>query len=416
VSDLGRRRFITGAGATLGAGAALGLATAAITGGPSPAGAADGSAAPAPARTFEYRGEHQAGVVVPAAPHGLVMAFDVRSSDRSELRELFHTLDRSADQVMSGAAFEERAAGFPPYDTGILGPDPGPTDTTVVIGLGHSMFDDRFGLSERAPAELRPMPKFANDFLVRAERSHGDLSITISANSAEAVVHAQRQLLRSTRGDLVPRWSREGFNHIRPDAGPGEAPGRNLMGFLDGTANLDPADADLMRDRVWVAPSDVTDRHEPDWAVGGTYQAVRVIRMMTEFWDRTRLAEQEAIFGRHRATGAPLGKERETDEPEFAADLESHIARANPRTPGSERNRILRRGFNYAGGFDENDQLDQGLLFVSYQRSLEDGFVTVQRRLDGEALEEYIRPIGGGFFFVPPAPAAGEFLGERLLA
>lgn len=56
--------------------------------------------------------------------------------------------------------------------------------------------------------------------------------------------------------------------------------------------------------------------------------------MMVEFWDRTRLSAQEGLFGRHRDSGAPLGLQRETDLPRFAGDFESHIARANPRTPG----------------------------------------------------------------------------------
>ncbi|MBT5754124.1 MAG: hypothetical protein HOK58_17410 [Acidimicrobiaceae bacterium] len=42
--------------------------------------------------------------------------------------------------------------------------------------------------------------------------------------------------------------------------------------------------------------------------------------------------------------------------------------------------------------------------------------MVTQHRLDGEVLEEYIRPVGGGFFFVPPAPTRGEILGEQLLA
>lgn len=151
---------------------------------------------------------------------------------------------------------------------------------------------------------------------------------------------------------------------------------------------------------------------------GGTYQAIRLIRMQVEFWDRTRLNEQEAIFHRHRASGAPLGQEKETDEPvlETAEALTSHIGRINPRTPGEPRFRMLRRGLNYANGFDGNDQLDQGLVFVSYQRDPESGFLGTQRRLDGEALEEYVRPLGGGLFFAPPAPSSGTFLGERLLA
>ena len=39
---------------------------------------------------------------------------------------------------------------------------------------------------------------------------------------------------------------------------------------------------------------------------------------------------------------------------------------------------MLRRPFSYVGGVDENSQLDQGLLFTCYQRSLADGFMTVQ--------------------------------------
>lgn len=361
---------------------------------------------------YPFRSAHQAGVTAPAGAAGIVAGLDVRVDGREELREVFARLSDSIEQVMGGEPFEERPGGFPPIDTGILGPNPGATGTTVTVGVGDSLFDDRFGLASRKPTELQRMFKFGNDFLVRDERSHGDLSVTVSADTNDAAVHAFRQVLRATRGKVVPKWMRPGFNDILPDAGPGEAPVRNLMGFKDGTSNPDGADPETMDDLVWVQPDD----DQPDWAVGGSYQVIRVIRMQVEFWDRTRLSEQEAIFGRHRDTGAPLGAELETDTPEFT-DLESHIARANPRTPGSERNLILRRGFNYADGLDGNDQLDQGLIFVSYQRSLEAGFITVQRRLDGEALEEYIRPVGGGFFFALPGPGSESGpLGAALLA
>lgn len=411
---MNRRLFLR----TAGAGAASAGLLAACSDDPDPANPAAAGApggVGAAGRLFPFRGAHQSGVTSPPSAHGVVAAFDVRDETRDELRETLRSVSDATEQVMSGEAYEQRDGGFPPFDTGVLGSVPGATGTSIIVGFGESLFDDRFGLVDRRPIELQRMPRFANDYLVREHRSHGDVSITISADTADAVNHAMRQIMRATRGRLTPRWSREGYNTLFESFEAGEAPTRNLMGFKDGTSNPDPHDSDRMADLVWVADDD----DQPDWAVGGTYQVIRVIRMQVEFWDRTRLNEQEAIFGRRRADGAPLGQDEETDAPDFPTHdpgLESHIARANPRTPGSERNLILRKGFNYSSGLDENDQLDQGLIFMSFQRSLESGFITVQRRLDGEVLEEYIRPLGGGFFFVPPAPADGEFLGERLVA
>ena len=57
-----------------------------------------------------------------------------------------------------------------------------------------------------------------------------------------------------------------------------------------------------------------------------------------------------------------------------------------------------------------------GLLFLCFQADLEAGFITVQRRLDGEPLEEYIKPVGGGYFFVlPGVKDDADYLGRGLL-
>jgi deferrochelatase/peroxidase EfeB len=77
---------------------------------------------------------------------------------------------------------------------------------------------------------------------------------------------------------------------------------------------------------------------------------------------------------------------------------------------------ILRRPFNYSNGVAKNGQMDMGLLFIVYQASLAEGFLAVQGKLNGEPLEEYIKPVGGGYFFVlPGARQAGDFLGQTLL-
>jgi deferrochelatase/peroxidase EfeB len=213
----------------------------------------------------------------------------------------------------------------------------------------------------------------ANDRL-DPERSHGDLLLTISSTHEDLNIFALRQIMRRTRGTLALHWMLSGYNR-RTEAAPGEAGVRNLMGFVDGTANLDVRDPATMDRFVWVQKGDA----EPAWAVGGTYQVVRTIRMFVEFWDRARLSEQEALIGRRKSNGAPLDGSKETDEPDFAGDpegkvtpLDSHIRLANPRDGSTDDQKILRKGFSYSRGFDGDGQLDQGLNFVSYQRSISD--------------------------------------------
>jgi deferrochelatase/peroxidase EfeB len=201
----------------------------------------------------------------------------------------------------------------------------------------------------------------------------------------------------------------------------GEAPesARNFLGFRDGSANPNSADPALMDRLIWVQGG----QDEPGWASYGTYQAVRIIRNFVERWDRTPLREQERIFGREKASGAPLGGGTEQGVPDYRVDpegkvtpLDAHIRLANPRTAETERNLMLRRQFNYSNGVTKSGQLDMGLLFICYQIDLEQGFIAVQRRLDGEPLEEYIKPVGGGFFFtLPGAIDSNDWLGRPLL-
>lgn len=365
-----------------------------------------------------FRGPHQTGITSGGGSASLAASFTCLAEDRDELRETFRALSETAEQLMAGTPPETRDPAFPPTDSGLVGAEPPPSDLTVVVSVGDSLFDDRYGLADRKPRELHKMPFFANDRL-DPDQSHGDLLLTVSSHRAESTLFAFRQLMRATRSTLVLHWMVEGFNQ-RLDPGERRVTERNLLGFKDGTANLDAREAPLMDDHVWVGADD----DEPAWAVGGSYHVARTIRMFVEFWDRTPLAEQEALMGRVKESGAPLGGTDEFDEIDFAADpegdtipLDSHIRLANPRTAATDENLILRRGFSFSRGFDGSGRLDQGLFFVSYQRSLDKGFVTVQERLDGEPLEEYIKPVGGGFFFaLPGIEDEGTYLGESLLA
>ena len=355
---------------------------------------------------YPLEGVHQAGITTPAPEHAIVIAFDSVAPDVLALQKMFRALTTEARALMAGTPAPQLDPLLPPADNLIVGVEPPADDVTVTVGVGASLFDDRYGLSALKPEQLVSMPAFPND-KPDVARLHGDVLVQICAGTPAMCNHVLRRIMRATRDALVLKWLLPGFN--KPNTlGPGRAAGRNMLGFKDGTANPDSGDDTLMDELVWIDP----DADEPAWAVGGSYQVVRLIRNRVEFWDRTALRTQETIIGRHKATGAPLGMTEETDVPDFSADpdgkafrLDGHIRLANPRTPETDKNRILRRGFNYSAGFDSAGQLDQGLLFVCFQRSLEDGFVAVQNRLNGEALEEYITPFGGGYFFALPGVA-----------
>jgi deferrochelatase/peroxidase EfeB len=295
-----------------------------------------------------------------------------------------------------------------------------PDNLTITVSVGASLFDDRYGMETLKPKRLVRMTGFPNDAL-EEDRCHGDLTLQLCSNTPDTNIHALRDIIKALPDLLFVRWKQEGSVPAQAPARPGEPAqnARNFLGFRDGSANPDSTDNGQMNRLVWVQPGS----DEPAWAVNGSYQAVRIIRNFVERWDRTPLQEQESIFGRHKTTGAPMQGGSEATLPDYRHDpegkqtrLDAHIRLANPRTPGSEANLILRRPFNYSNGVNKNGQLDMGLLFICYQADLEKGFITVQQRLNGEPLEEYLKPTGGGYFFtLPGVRDANDFIGRSLL-
>lgn len=366
-----------------------------------------------------FYGSHQAGILTPQQASMMLVAFDVLAADKADLERLFRLLTARFDFLTTGGAAPETPnPRMPPMDSGILGAEIFPDNLTITLSAGVSLFDERFGLKAQMPKKLQKMARFPNDSL-DASLCHGDLLLQICANTADTVIHALRDIIKHTPDLLSVRWKREGFisNHAARSRGK-ETP-INLLGFKDGTANPDSSNTGLMDDVVWVTK----EQDEPAWSLGGSYQAIRIIQFHVESWDRTPLKEQQTIFGREKHSGAPLGMNNEHDEPDYAADpdgnviaLDAHIRLANPRTKETQSNLMMRRGYSYSLGVSKSGQLDMGLLFVCYQHDLEEGFLAVQKRLNGEALEEYVKPLGGGYFFVlPGAPDKRHYLGQGLI-
>src|SRR5215472_3915525 len=338
--SVSRRNFLKGA--------AAGTAGTALTAGVLAGGArADGATVrgPSAAASYPFHGTHQAGVLTPG-PAGkqaaaCFAAFDTTAGSRAGLAGLMRALTSRARFLTSGGTPPDLGVGQPPSDSDVLGPTVPADGLTVTVSVGSSLFDGRYGLGASKPGKLTPMRVFPNDSPDPAWL-HGDLLLQLCANHPDTIHHAIRDITRHTRGAMQLRWKMAGYNSPpRPSGTP-----RNLLGFKDGTAN--PAGG-LASSLVWV-----DDPAEPAWAHGGSYQVVRLIRMLVEFWDRVSINEQEGMFGRRRDTGAPLDGTAEFDTPDYHADpdgnvipLDSHIRLANPRTAQTANQRLLRRSYNY---------------------------------------------------------------------
>ncbi|MEE2855063.1 MAG: iron uptake transporter deferrochelatase/peroxidase subunit [Actinomycetota bacterium] len=367
-------------------------------------------------RSYPFYGQpHQGGIETPPQRYAMFMSFSLAGgAGRTELQTLLARWSAAAAILQQGkpvGTVQPQVEVQPPADTGeAYGLSP--ASLTVTIGLGPSLFGDRFGLAARRPAVFTDLPPLNGDNL--DPRLHGgDLSVQACADDPQVCYHAVRNLARLGRNIVSPFWAVLGFG--RASAGPGQHTPRNLLGFKDGTRNI-ATDAEYEK-YVWVTNGD-----QP-WMNGGTYQVVRKIRMLMETWDVDRIGNQQKIFGRTKEEGAPLSGKHEFDTPDFAAkgadgdpliDPKSHVGLA--ARENNDGIMIRRRSYNYTDGLDANGQLNAGLLFVSYQKDPQD-FIRLQNRLGAhDLLNEYIRHIGSAIFAVPPAPAEGHYIAQSLFS
>lgn len=267
---------------------------------------------------------------------------------------------------------------------------PLPDGTTRTVALGPALYR-KLGLT--APARLRDIPAFPRDRLDPA-RGGGDVLVQLCGDDAEALRALSRRLTTTAARTLVPRWQERGF---LPDHHRGETP-RNLFGFKDGTENPSAAETEQ-----WVWNDD-----------GSTYLVYRRIHMDVSAFEALSRGGQEAVIGRHRASGAPLGARREHDPADLYAKTaqgryvipaDAHVRLAHSRLDGGAR--MLRRGYSYDNGSD-----DRGLLFLAYMRDPA-LFVRVQERLDlSDAMNTFIDHRASAVGYVLPAGDPASSLGR----
>ncbi|HDL4156777.1 TPA: deferrochelatase/peroxidase EfeB [Mannheimia haemolytica] len=335
---------------------------------------------------YDFYGKHQAGIVSPAQKHIYFLVLDLDTTDIAKVKTLFQNWTEYSRNLTLGKNVKHYSANayVPPADTGEAD-SLSAQNLTLTFGVSANFFT-KLGIEKHKPKELNDLPHFPRDQL-QAEYTGGDICIQACADDPQVAFHAVRNLVRVARGEIKMKWSQMGFNSFANQDTP-----RNLFGFKDGTAN-----AESLKDQentVWV--------QQEGWLKGGSYLAVRRVKMFLETWDRTHLQSQEETFGRHRDSGAGIGHQHEFDKLDLAKKDEkgnavipevSHAHLANKTGL-----KILRRSFSYSSGIDDKGQFDSGLLFVSFQQSPEQ-FIKIQNALGNvDKMNEYITHIGSGLF------------------
>lgn len=388
-----RRGLLLAGGAGLAAGV-TGIVTVGAIGRDDPDGGAPAPASDGQSRAtmIDPHGVHQAGTHRPLTPP-THLSLHVFESGRSTLS----ADDLGATLAELGTLISALTTAEPRHER-LSAP---PVDLTVQVGVGPRVL---------AAAGLTldvQLPEFAGSAAIPARRRRGDVVVSVAARHPEISAQASdvvAELL--TAAGFAPSWSQLGF---RPQ-GEGTI-AANPLGFDDGI--VQPATADGVPEHVYL---------DEGPAKNGTIGVVRRFVLDTAAFARLDRDEQERVFGRDKATGAPLsGGSRDTDvnlgtktaTGEYLVPAGSHVRAAHPSFTGSTL--MLRRSYGYRESVD--GRLDRsGLLFISFQDDLE-VFSRTQSRMDREdRLMEFATATAEVAFLVLPGFDAERPLGSSLFS
>jgi putative iron-dependent peroxidase len=245
---------------------------------------------------------------------------------------------------------------------------------SCVVGIGATMWD-RLSPAAR-PAELHAFPPIhgpAHD----APSTPGDLLFHVRAERADLCFELVRLLLDALGDAITVVDEVSGFRYFDS---------RDLLGFVDGTAN--PTAADLPDAAL------ISDAADPAFA-GGSYVVVQKYLHDMAGWNALSASEQEAIMGRTKADNVELDDD--------AAPRKSHKTLATIEDDDGTERDILRDNMPFgrpgAGEF--------GTYFIGYSGRLWVIERMLERMFLGEPAGAYDRlldfstALTGTTFFVP---------------
>jgi len=312
-------------------------------------------------RTESFYGQHQNGIELPAQSNVSVIAFDLNAGvDKEAAGRLMRVWSSDTAKLTQG---------MPVIGDITPGAEENPARLTATFGFGFSFYE-KLGIAEKWPVAEKQIPAFKKIDKLQPQWSDGDIVVQIAGDDPLAIFHVAEMLRRDAKPFATVKWQQRGFTNAA-GVNTGNVP-RNLLGQIDGIVNP-KFGSEKFAETVWRKD-------------GGTLMVVRRIQMNLDTWDKLSSAGKTRVTGRKMSTG----------EKRASQQANAHVKLAFTKMGEG----IFRRGYNYDDNY-LNGMRQAGLIFISYQESLE-RFIKIQSKLaEIDALNIWTTPIGSGLYYVP---------------
>jgi putative iron-dependent peroxidase len=247
---------------------------------------------------------------------------------------------------------------------------------SCIAGIGSDLWDRLY--PDQRPKELKPFAAVRGD-VHTAPSTPGDILFHIRAERPDMCFEFERILLDSLGACVTVIDEVTGFRYF--DA-------RDLLGFVDGTANPNGLD---------LPASALVGAEDPHFA-GGSYIVVQKYLHALDAWKKTPTSLQEEIIGRTKIDNIELDDD--------AAPRKSHKTLATIVDADGNEHDILRDNMP----FGRAGQKEFGTYFIGYSRYLWVIEKMLQRMFIGDPPGAYDRlldfstPHTGTTFFAPARP------------
>lgn len=245
--------------------------------------------------------------------------------------------------------------------------------TTVIGSHAWSRITDH-----PRPKELRPLPVYEGGKHCTVS-TPGDLLFHIRADRQDMCYEFEKQLLDSLGEAVTTVDETDGFRYF--DA-------RDLLGFVDGTAN--PVGADAAEVTFVTAEDDGS-------SIGGSYVVVQKYIHDLAAWKKLNVERQEAVMGRTKLDNTEL------DDAE--SGQRAHKTLATVEDGYGIEHDILRDNMP----FGSPGAGEYGTYFIGYSRKLWVTEKMLERIFVGDPpgmhdrILNYSKPVTGTIFFAPSA-------------